>query len=174
MITRGVALASIAALGCTHAAVHAPPADPESAAFGYFVAKGLSEAQAAGVVGNLIQESQLDPVAVEHDEGPGRGLAQWSLGGRWDTSKRDNMTWYAAQHGASPWSFDAQLDFIWFELQSGGYGYAELVAAHDVVDATVTFQDRFEICARCEQANRVAYARRVLAAHGHPPAAHAP
>jgi hypothetical protein len=158
---------ALLALGCTPK-VHSIPANPEKAAFDYFVGKGLTDVQAAAVVGNLIQESQLDPSAAEHGGGPGRGLAQWSVGGRWDTTDRDNLTWYAAKHRASPLGFDTQLDFIWFELTSGAYGYKELRAAGDLAGATIAFQDRFEMCSRCEQDQRIAYAERVLATYGKP------
>jgi len=39
------------------------------------------------------------PTAVQYGGGPGRGIAQWSVGGRWDSSHNDNMTWYANAHG---------------------------------------------------------------------------
>ncbi|MFX5562785.1 phage tail tip lysozyme, partial [Acinetobacter baumannii] len=84
--------------------------------------KGLKNYQAAGIVGNLIQESSVNPNSIEYGGGPGRGIAQWSGGGRWDSSHNDNMVWYASQHGLSPWSLTAQLDFIWYELTTfGGY-----------------------------------------------------
>src|SRR5678816_3004847 len=67
----------------------------EHTAFNFFVSKGLTRVQAAGVVGNLIQESNVIPTAVQYGGGPGRGIAQWSVGGRWDSSYHDNMTWYA-------------------------------------------------------------------------------
>src|SRR5882724_9083599 len=50
----------------------------EQTAFNFFAAKGLTELQSAGVVGNLIQESSMNPGAVEFGGGPGRGIAQWS------------------------------------------------------------------------------------------------
>src|SRR5262245_59249479 len=60
------------------------------AAFTFFVSKGLTPIQAAGIVGNLDQESGVDPNSVQYGGGPGRGIAQWSVGGRWDTSTNDN------------------------------------------------------------------------------------
>jgi len=53
----------------------------EKAAYDFFVAKGLSKVQSAGIVGNLIQESNVLPGSVQPG-GPGRGIAQWSVGGR--------------------------------------------------------------------------------------------
>ena len=47
----------------------------EKAAFDFFVGKGLSELQAAAIVGNLQQESNVSPTSVQPG-GPGRGIAQ--------------------------------------------------------------------------------------------------
>ncbi len=57
-------------------------------AFDYFVGKGLTDVQAAGIVGNLDQESGMSPTIAQYGGGPGRGIAQWSVGGRWDTDAR--------------------------------------------------------------------------------------
>src|ERR1041384_917946 len=80
----------------TTAAVSPSPND--EAAFMFFVGKGLSAVQAAGVVGNLDQESQMNPNAAQPG-GPGRGIAQWSVGGRWDTSANDNVVAFARGRG---------------------------------------------------------------------------
>ena len=138
----------------------------EHTAFNYFVAKGLTKVQAAGIVGNLVQESSVDPGAIQYGGGPGRGIAQWSVGGRWNTSYHDNVAWYASKHGMSRWSLTAQLDFIWYELTNYGYGYAQLRAATTVTEAVVAFQDRYEICGQCDETNRINAAKQVLAAYG--------
>ena len=44
----------------------------DKAAFDYFLGKGLANFQAAGIVGNLDQESGVDPLSVQSG-GPGRG-----------------------------------------------------------------------------------------------------
>ena len=72
----------------------------DQAAFDYFLGKGLTNFQAAGIVGNLDQESGVEPTSVQGG-GPGRGIAQWSVGGRWDTDANDNAVWYASQQGQS-------------------------------------------------------------------------
>jgi hypothetical protein len=128
----------------------------------YFVGKGLTTFQAAGIVGNLDQESGVDPNAVQYGGGPGRGIAQWSVGGRWDTSSNDNAVWYAGKTGQSVWSLQLQLDFIWYELTNVGYGYSALKATTNVTDATTVFQDDFEICGTCDASQRIAYAQAVL------------
>jgi hypothetical protein len=138
----------------------------EKTAYNYFVSKGLTKFQSAGIVGNLIQESSVDPKAVEFGGGPGRGIAQWSIHGRWDTSHNDNVAWYANNHGVSRWALDTQLDFIWYELETFGYGFAALRATTNVTNATTVFQDKFEICGTCDSSKRIEYAKQVLAAYG--------
>jgi MYXO-CTERM domain-containing protein len=138
----------------------------DKAAFDYFLGKGLASFQAAGIVGNLDQESGVDPLAVQSG-GPGRGIAQWSVGGRWDTDPNDNATAYAAQQGQSVDSLQLQLDFIWYELTTiSGYGLAALKASTDVTSATIAFQNDFEGCGTCDQATRIAYAQNVLSLYG--------
>jgi hypothetical protein len=139
----------------------------EQTAFNFFVSKGLTDIQSAGIVGNLIQESSVIATSVEFGGGPGRGIAQWSVGGRWDTSHNDNVTTYANQQGTSRWDLSTQLDFIWYELTTfSGYGLAQLKAATTVSTATVAFMAKFEVCGTCNQTGRVNYANQVLAAYG--------
>src|ERR1051325_10039043 len=94
----------------------------DQTAYNFFVGKGLTNVQAAGIVGNLDQESGVNPNAVQYGGGPGRGIAQWSVGGRWDTSYHANAVWFAGQRGESVWSLNLQLEFIWYELTTFGYG----------------------------------------------------
>jgi hypothetical protein len=135
-------------------------------AFDYFVAKGLTPFQAAGIVGNLDQESGVDPTIAQYGGGPGRGIAQWSVGGRWDTSHDDNVVWYAGTRGEPPKSLQLQLDFIWYELTNIGYGFDALVATSNVTEATLAFMRDYEICGACASSQRIAFAEDVLAAYG--------
>jgi hypothetical protein len=139
----------------------------EGAAYHYFVGKGLKDFQAAGIVGNLIQESSVDPGSVQYGGGPGRGIAQWSVGGRWNADTDDNVEWYAEAHGASATSLDLQLDFVWYELQTfSSYGLSDLRGSTNLTEATIAFQARFEGCGECDQSNRISYAQEVLSAYG--------
>ena len=138
----------------------------ETTAYDFFVAKGLTAAQSAGIVGNLIQESNVEPGSVEPG-GPGRGIAQWSVGGRWNASASDNVEWYAARERLSATSLTLQLEFVWYELSTfSRYGLASLKRTSNVTDATVVFQTDFEGCGACDESERVAYAKEVLAALG--------
>lgn len=139
----------------------------EQTAFNFFVSKGLTKIQAAGVIGNLMQESSVNPAAVEFGGGPGRGIAQWSVGGRWDTSRNDNVTWYASAHSESRGALNTQLNFIWYELTTfSGYGLASLRAATTVTQAVTAFQDKYEICGTCDSSKRITFAQQALSAFG--------
>jgi len=138
----------------------------DKTAFDYFLAKGLTPIQAAGIVGNLDQESNMLPTAVQAG-GPGRGIAQWSVGGRWNHDAGDNATSYAASHGKSLLSLGLQLDFIWFELTTfSGYGLAALKKSTTVSEATLAFMKDFEACGNCLSSQRITYANAALAAYG--------
>lgn len=132
----------------------------EQKAFDFFVSKGLSKKQAAGIVGNFDQESGMDPTIKQLGGGPGRGIAQWSVGGRWDTSSGDNQVDYTASHGGgSSFQLQPQLDFTWYELSHfSGYGLSALKATNYVNDATTVFAAKFEVCGDCNNAARIQYA----------------
>ncbi|HWC22473.1 MAG TPA: phage tail tip lysozyme [Flexivirga sp.] len=139
----------------------------ERTAFNYFVNKGLTKRQSAGIVGNLIVESGVDPTIKQSGGGPGRGIAQWGVGGRWDHNSRDNMVWYAAQHGQSRWSLGAQLAFTWYELRTfSGYGYSALKSATTISAATVAFEKKFEGCGSCNESRRISEATSVFNTYG--------
>jgi hypothetical protein len=139
-------------------------------AYDFFVGKGLTNFQAAGIVGNLDQESGMDPTIAQYGGGPGRGIAQWSAGGRWDTDAGDNVEWYAAKEGESATSLTLQLEFIWYELTTfSGYGLAALRASTNLSDATIAFETDFEGCGQCDQAQRISYAQTALNAYGNTP-----
>jgi hypothetical protein len=140
----------------------------DKAAYDFFVAKGLTNFQAAGIVGNLDQESGVNPGSVQYGGGPGRGIAQWSVGGRWDTSN-PNVLAFAKSKGQSATSLNLQLEFIWYEFTTVGYGFTQLKATTNVTDATVVFMAKYEICGTCAQAQRVTYAQAVLKAYGAAP-----
>lgn len=130
-------------------------------AFLFFVQKGLTKTQAAGVVGNLDQESSMNPKAKQKG-GPGRGIAQWSQGQRWVTENS-----FAKSKGKDPWALDVQLEFIWHELTTvSSYGLTKLRAAKTLSSAVAVFQDKYEICGKCATGNRVKFAQAALDAFG--------
>ena len=93
----------------------------------YLMGKGLSQAQAAGMVGSLMGESggDLDITAVNPTSGA-YGIAQW-LGPR--------KTALFQRYGKNP-TLEQQLDYLWYELNtthSNGLRY--LTGAQSAADA---------------------------------------
>ena len=151
--------------GSTSAAIATFPND--KAAFDFFIGKGLTGEQAAGIIGNLDVESGDDPSVSQEGGGPGRGLAQWLAGGRWDTTSGDNENDYAASQGLSDDSLKAQLGFIWYELNKfPSYGLARLKEATTVSSAVSAFEADFEGCSACDSSKRVSDGENVLEAYG--------
>jgi hypothetical protein len=114
-----------------------PPPLPASAVDTYnnLIGQGLTPAQASGVVGNFIQESNVNP------NEPGGGIAQW-IGGRWTA-----LVAYAQSVGQPANSLTAQLGYLWTELN--GPEKASLTALKATTTpaaAATSFQNNFERC----------------------------
>ncbi len=125
--------------------------------FNYFIAKGLSAAAAAGIMGNMQAESRFNPAA---EQVPGSwedmsdeffhavGLVQW------DGGRRPAMIKYAESQGltvqdlktASDKSLGVELDYVWQELTTN-YKTSTLVplqAATKPDDAAFIFHQNYE------------------------------
>lgn len=131
-------------------------------AFAFFKQKGYQDFQSAGIVGNLMWESGVDPNCHQRGGGPGRGIAQWEThrkgDGRWDDLVR-----YAKKRGKSRWDLQLQLDFIIYELDKFAYlGKKPLKASRNVDDATRVFCDNYERPGRKHMSERIKNAREVL------------
>ena len=175
LITALILITSACAAGCvadddsddqsTSTQALSLPANAKTAFF-FFVHKGLTKRQSAGIVGNFMQESGVDPHIFQLDGGPGRGIAQWSAGGRWDTDFHDNVAWFAARRGTSRWGLHTQLAFTWYELKDvGGYGLHALRDTVSIRGATIVFQNDFEGCGQCDSSRRIAFAHDVFDAY---------
>lgn len=107
--------------------------------------EGLPPPAIAAVLGNLQQESGLDPTKHQTPTGPGRGLAQWSTGGRWDTGDR-NAAKFADETGGDLWTTETQTRFMLYEMRNkwGGFDLDVFKSFTDVVDAAVYMHDRYE------------------------------
>ena len=112
----------------------------------YLQGQGLSPGASAGAVGNLIAESGVSPASVQSG-GPGRGIAQWSLGGRWNTF----LAW-AKSRGLAPLSLQTQTRFLVEEMKSMGV-WSQLLATNDPVTAADIVMRRYEMPADQSAAN---------------------
>jgi Phage tail lysozyme len=114
------------------------------------LADGLSRQAAGGVLGNLQQESSLDPTDVQAD-GPGMGLAQWSRGERWDGP--GGLVPWAKAHGMDEWSLQAQVTWLLKEMHQGWGTFDDnhFRTMSHVIEATIYFHATFEVSADSPQ-----------------------
>lgn len=110
----------------------------------YFVNKGLTREQAAGLIGNLMRESGMNIAATNPNSGA-YGLGQW-LGNR--------KTRLFRRYGYHP-TFEQQLDYVWDELNtSHRRGLQMLRASKTVNDAARNAFGYYEFSAGPEAAIR--------------------
>lgn len=104
----------------------------------FFMSKGLTRAQAAGIAGNLLYESNFNPNAVG-DGGTSFGIAQWHNG------RGSAMKSWTRSHGYASNSFKGQLEFLWYELNHSESGaLSKLRATSTPYNAGMAFQRWFE------------------------------
>lgn len=133
----------------------------------YLLDKGLDEVQVAAIIGNMYQESRVNPAAV-NDKSGAFGLCQW-LGVR-----LNGLRAFCDERGAPYTDISAQLDFFWDEFtmaRGGGWSfrsnYDDFMAClnDDQLETAVEiFARHFERCGLDEMnlPNRNEHARRVL------------
>ncbi len=104
----------------------------------FLKAKGLSDDQAAAIMGNLEQESGLDPTAVNGESGA-FGIAQW-MG-----SRKTGLDAFAKKEGKKNTDLGVQLDYLWSEMQgSEKQNLGRFNKANSIGDATTFFANDFE------------------------------
>lgn len=108
---------------------------------------GWSPAASAGIVGNLIQESGLDPTKV-HDRDPktglptGLGIAGWRDPPGTSNGRRTQLRQFAAARGTSDTDLETQLSFLDHELRTSEAGVGDrLRGAQTATDAATIFID---------------------------------
>jgi hypothetical protein len=104
----------------------------------YMRVHGLSEHAAAGIVGNLMQESSLNPKAINRGDGSDGsdriGVGQWNQG------RAKALRAFAAARGKPVDDFFTQLDFVVHELGSNEEATGKrLAAATSIDEATAAF-----------------------------------
>ena len=107
---------------------------------------GFSKATAAGILGNLQQESgeNFDPTIDQsggndmHD-GSGFGIAQWT----W-SERQDPLRAFAKRIGKSYKSLEAQVGFLLQEIKNGAGSVSKYKSFSDPVAAAIYFHDEFE------------------------------
>lgn len=132
----------------------------QSQAMQFFMSKGWTKAQAAGIVGNLAQESTLNPNAVNKNGGA-MGIGQW-MGAR---AKQFQQIEGIPLKGAS---YDKQLDFVNWELNhsESRAGNALRHQTDSDVAATIVDQQYERPGNDGSLGRRIAYAQDAVAAVG--------
>ena len=114
--------------------------------------------QAAGLVGNFMQESGegLDPTAFNEREGA-IGIAQWRLG------RRENLKAFAAQRGTTETDFHVQLEFVMHELNGReARAKAQIKACTTLEQAALAVRKHYERAQPDHDSNRIAFAKKVV------------
>lgn len=125
--------------------------------------KGLSDAAAAGVLGNIYAESGFNPDIEEIANGIGYGLIQWSF------ERRTALENAAAAAGVDPGNLQFQLEYLWSESLDPNSSYGKNLSAagfyntDSASDAAYYFHKYVEISADSYEAimnNRCATAEK--------------
>lgn len=133
---------------------------PEMQAMKFFVSNGFTVSQAAGIVGNFMQESSMNPEAVNPKSGA-YGIGQW-LGDR-----QDKLYAFAKNTGGDARSLATQLAYALYEL-NGTEGYAKskiLSSGATPEDAAVAADTYYERSEGTTTWDREVYARQVYDAY---------
>lgn len=92
---------------------HADSRNREQYVWDYLRNSGYSKVQTSAIIGNLYQESGLDPEKVEYGTKEGIGIVQWSFG------RKAQLMEFAKSKGKEWVDLDVQLEFLVSELKGG-------------------------------------------------------
>lgn len=142
-------------------------------AYNFLTGKGLSPAQAAAIIGNLMAESSpnIDPTA---DNGSHRGIAQWDY-----TDRYAKLVKFAEETGRAGQqdTIEVQLEYLW--LETTGEGATPSVpgnnrpvlpamdaAGDDLALLVKIWLEQWEGAAGQHEDRRLAFAQQVLTEYG--------
>jgi len=139
------------------------PSEKAKAAVKFFISKGWTPAQAAGIVGNLQAESgqNLDTNAQgDKDRKTGQftsyGIAQWRGTRQLDFKKKFG-------HDLTKSSFQEQLEFVQWELDyTETKAAAYIRSAKTAKEAAAAFDQHYERSSGEHRAKRIAYSNNLL------------
>jgi hypothetical protein len=119
----------------------------------WFLHAGISLEGACALAGNLWRESYFNPHQKQIGGGPGRGLAQWSVGDRWDTFTNSFYPTFQSSNpklsSYSKNSLESQLSFIIYELKNNYRGvWNNLLTTGDLWGKTMSVLKKYEVPAK--------------------------
>lgn len=131
---------------------------------------GYSKAATAGIMGNMQQESGVNPSAIQgNGRGPAAGIVQWenynTKSARWAA-----MAQYANSKGKEWTDLQSQLEYLDKEMRGADSttlsllkkkvgGYDQFKALTDIDKATLVFEESFERAGTPMMSNRYSAAR---------------
>lgn len=114
---------------------------------------GLEPYMAAGIVGNMWGESQMNPttyISTDNKEGQSGGLCQWhdTVNGN---GRFTNLKNYAGKIGKQWQDLPTQVNFLIGELKSKRYSgvLKGLKESDNATKATIIFCEKFEVSSAC-------------------------
>lgn len=119
---------------CANDSVNLTGSDNIERIYNYFLSKGLTPAQSAGVAGNAMAESGGDPTALSRSGY--QGIFQWDANNRWP-----RVVAFAEERGMDPNTLEAQLEFAFDEATQRGN--IEGIKEYDAVDLATWYWGRF-------------------------------
>jgi hypothetical protein len=121
--------------------------------FNYFIAQGLTPVQSAGIIGNLVEESHMNPEI--HEGGAlsppypiadqGFGIAQWT-----PANRQQGLVAFADSRNQPVTDLIVQLDYIWYEMTNlpvWSDTLPAIKATTTVEDAAFVFHRDYEVSA---------------------------
>lgn len=129
--------------------------DNAKAVYTFLTGKGYTPEAAAGILGNMEQESGVNPKAIQGGgKGPAAGIVQWENYNR-KSARWKSMSDYAASKGKDWTDLQSQLEWLDLELQGKDPttasllkkkvgGYEQFKAIKDVNQAVKVFEESFE------------------------------
>ena len=169
------------------ATIDLPGGDVPEKVWNYFKGLNYSDAAVAGIMGNLYQESKMNPSCVQSNgKGPAAGIAQWE-DYNLKTERWANLDKRAKKKGV-PWTdLPTQLDFLRAELESAdmsnrfsgktapsnlskagttGISFDDWKNTTDVENATRQFEAAFERAGKPVMDTRIAAANTYMKKYG--------
>lgn len=125
-------------------------------AYEFFIGKGLKPHQAAGIVGNLIQESNLK-TSIRGDGGKALGIAQWH------PDRQKGLESLAKRLGTNKFDINTQLEYVWEELNTTEKrALDKLLQSKNVDQATSIFCQYYERAGKPMLESRIKHAKSLL------------
>lgn len=127
----------------------------------FFRDKGFTAEATAGIMGNMQQESGIDPTVNQNGGGPAKGIVQW------EGARFTNMKAFAQQRGKDWTDLDSQLEYVYKELRelqnvywkkANCSGFEEFKNCKDAKNATYIFETAFERAGKPNMEKRYEYA----------------